>query len=51
MQRWWVTGGVVMKKGLVADFSGVGWGIISHSSGDGIDEHFAPLDIGTGGVF
>ena len=42
-------GRVVMKKGLMADFSEVGWGILSYTSGDGIDEHFAPLDIGTGG--
>lgn len=41
-------GGVVIEKGLMVDFSGMGWGIVSHSSGDSVNEHLAPLDIGAG---
>ena len=41
--------GVVTEKGLVARFSGMGWGIASDSSGNCVDKQLAPLDVGTGG--
>ena len=43
-----MVGGVVTKKGLMAHFAGVGQGIANDSSGDCIDEQFAPLDIRIG---
>jgi hypothetical protein len=41
--------GVVTKKGLVARFSGMHRGNLSHTSGNVIDKNLAPLDIWAGG--
>jgi hypothetical protein len=42
-------GRVVNKKGLVACFLGMGQGILGDSMGHSVNEHLAPLDVGTGG--
>ena len=44
-----VVRGVVMEKGLMACFLGMGRGIAGDSSRNRIDKQFAPLDVRMGG--